>query len=88
MKYGSPTKLRIDWALMLLNFNGIEQYLHTNISKYGVGESTSSMEVLKKVSDDRSHLGSFMKCAATTRVILYWKPETIYYSHIPSCLIS
>ena len=32
--------------------------------------------------DDRSHRGYFMGCAATTGVILYWKPDQPFIIHI------
>ena len=36
MPYGSPAELRIDYVVMFFTFYGMEQNLHTNISKYGV----------------------------------------------------
>ena len=48
--YYSPVKLRIDYALMFLTSSGMEQDIHTNTSKYGVWESTSSMDFSQRRS--------------------------------------
>ena len=34
MPYGSSAELRTDCVIMFLTFSGMEQYLHTNTSKY------------------------------------------------------
>ena len=47
--YGSPSELIIYFVVMFINYSGMEQYLHTNTSKYGVRESTSSMEMLQEI---------------------------------------
>ena len=39
------------------------------------------MEVLQEKLDDRSHRGYFMGYAATTRVILYCKPDQPFIIH-------
>ena len=44
----STTRKRIGCVVMLLNSSGMDQYLHTNTSKYGVWESTSPMGVSKE----------------------------------------
>ena len=45
-----PTKLRIGFVVMLLTSSDMEQDLHTKTSKYGVSESTPSMDVLQERS--------------------------------------
>ena len=41
--------MTIDCVVMFLTSSGTEQYLYTNISKHGVGESTPSMDVLQEI---------------------------------------
>ena len=36
----------------------------------------------RKKINDRSHWGYFMGCAATTGVIIYWKPDQPFIIHI------
>ena len=48
MSYGSPSKPRIVWVVILMNYSSMYQYHHTNTQKYGVWESTPSMGVLKE----------------------------------------
>ena len=55
--YGSHAKMRIDCVVMFLTLYGMEQDLHTNISKYGVWESKSSMDVLQERSLMIDHIG-------------------------------
>ena len=57
MTYGYPAETRINFVVMLLTLYGMEQDLHTNISKYGVSESTSSMDVLQERSLMIDHIG-------------------------------
>ena len=45
--YVSPEEPITYCVAMFLTYSGIEQDLHTNTSKYGVWESTSSMDVLQ-----------------------------------------
>ena len=42
---------------MLLNSYGMDQDLHTNISKYGVWDSTSSMIMLQEIILMIDHIG-------------------------------
>ena len=48
--YGSPAKLRIDFVVMFLNSSDMEQDLHKNTLEYGVGDSTSSIDLLQERS--------------------------------------
>ena len=50
MPYGSPGELRIYCVVILLTSYRMEQELHTNISKYGVRESKSSMDAIQEIS--------------------------------------
>ena len=50
MIYGPPSIMIIGCVVMFLTYFGMEQDLHTNISKYGVWESTSSTGVLQERS--------------------------------------
>ena len=60
MPYGSLAELRIYCVVMLLTSYGMEQDLHTNISKYGVCESTSSMDVIKEINLMTDHIGAIL----------------------------
>ena len=57
MSYGSPAEMRIDCVVVFLTSYGMEQDLNTNISKYGVLKSTSSMDVLQEISSMIGHIG-------------------------------
>ena len=57
MTYGSPSELIINYVVMFLTYYGMEQYLHTNISKYGVWEYTSSMYVPQEINLMIGHIG-------------------------------
>ena len=48
MPYGSPAELRIYYVVMFPTYYGMEQDLHTNISKYGVWDSKSSIDRLQE----------------------------------------
>ena len=56
MSYGYPVKLRIYCMMVFLYSYVVEQYLYTNISKYGVLECTSSMNVLQERSFIIDHI--------------------------------
>ena len=49
MPSGTSYKLKIGCVARFLNSYGTEQDLYTNTSKYGVLESTSSMDVLQEI---------------------------------------
>ena len=68
MTYGSPTELRIDCVVMLPTYYGMEQELHTNISKYGVWESTPSMDVLQERNLMIDHIG-----------VILWDLSSIFF---------
>ena len=46
---GYTAKLIIGFVMMFLNYSGEYEYHHTNTSKYGVWNSTSSMGVLQEI---------------------------------------
>ena len=46
ISYGSPGELRIYRVVIFLPSSDTEQEIHTNTSKYGVWESTKSMDML------------------------------------------
>ena len=57
MPYGSPAELRIYCVVILLTFYGMEPDLNTNISKYSVRYSTTSMDVLQERNLMIDHIG-------------------------------
>ena len=69
--YGSPAEVRIDCVVMCFTFYGMEQDFYTNISKYGVWESTSSMDVIQERNWWQIASVHFMGYADTIGVILY-----------------
>ena len=54
-------------------------YKHINI--WGVRVYITNGRATRKNLDDRSHWGYFMGYAATTGVILYWKPDQTFLIH-------
>ena len=48
---------------------------YKNIKVWGVRVYIINGRATRNKLDDRSHRGYFMVCAATTGVILYWKPD-------------
>ena len=54
--YGSPTKLIIYFAVILLTSSGMDQDLNINTSTYGVWKSTSSIDMLQEGRLMKDHI--------------------------------
>ena len=48
--HGFPTEIITGYVVMFINSSGMDQYHHTNISKYGLWGYTSSMGVLQEIN--------------------------------------
>ena len=79
--YGPPAKTRIVCVVRFLNSSFMEQYLHTNTSKYGGTVYTINGHVNRDKLNDRSHHSYFMGYAANTGVILYWNTYQPFVIH-------
>ena len=71
MPYGSLAELKIDCVVMFPIFYGMEQDLHTNISKYGVWESTYSMDVLQEIKLMTYHIMDILWGMQLLQELLY-----------------
>ena len=84
--YGSPTKQRIYCLVVFLTYSGMEQDVNTNVFKYGVWESTSSMKLLKRIilviyhieviSWDMQLLQESFSTENHIKLLLYTEPTT------------
>ena len=92
MPSGYPPILRIFCVVMFLTVSGMYQDLHKNTSKYGVWESTSSIDVLQETIFIIYHI-TVISCyiQLLPKFILYWNPEQpifIHRAHICHLLLS